>query len=391
MNLKNIEKNSIMKLGSIILGIIIWVLVIYTENSNFETNINGIDIQISGENTLISNNLVVINKEEIKDGAVKIRGKRSDIIESMGNVSANIDVSSITSPGTYDAKINYSVNSGALYITKRKKPTVSVEVERTKLKEFDVEIIQNDEFADEKIIVESVSELDKVSIEGAKTDIEKIKHAVLFVDVENMTEDNVSEYQVVFTDEQFREVEFENKVYKHDEYVKVTNKIYQKAVLPVEIEFNEDKNKYVIETEWISEKNVIVGLGEGTDVKSLKVKIDEKLGSEAKEYTAKLQDLTGIYMPDAQDVKVKARALPIVSREVTVPVEVIFDDNQKYIVDEKIKLKAKGAEEYINEKNIKAKVNIKGLTPGVHNVKVEIVTEKDGLTVSEKNIRVEIH
>ena len=206
-----------------------------------------------------------------------------------------------------------------------------------------------------------------------------------------MTEDNVSEYQVVFTDEQFREVEFENKVYKHDEYVKVTNKIYQKAVLPVEIEFNEDKNKYVIETEWISEKNVIVGLGEGTDVKSLKVKIDEKLSSEAKEYTAKLQDLTGIYMPDAQDVKVKARALPIVSREVTVPVEVIFDDNQKYIVDEKIKLKAKGAEEYINEKNIKAKVNIKGLTPGVHNVKVEIVTEKDGLTVSEKNIRVEIH
>ena len=133
MNLKNIEKNSIMKLGSIILGIIIWVLVIYTENSNFETNINGIDIQVSGENTLISNNLVVINKEEIKDGAVKIRGKRSDIIESMGNVSANIDVSSITSPGTYDAKINYSVNSGALYITKRKKPTVSVEVERTKL------------------------------------------------------------------------------------------------------------------------------------------------------------------------------------------------------------------------------------------------------------------
>lgn len=391
MNLKNIEKNSIMKLGSIILGIIIWVLVIYTENSNFETNINGIDIQVSGENTLISNNLVVINKEEIKDGAVKIRGKRSDIIESMGNVSANIDVSSITSPGTYDAKINYSVNSGALYITKRKKPTVSVEVERTKLKEFDVEIIQNDEFADEKIIVESVSELDKVSIEGAKTDIEKIKHAVLFVDVENMTEDNVSEYQVVFTDEQFKEVEFENKVYKHDEYVKVTNKIYQKAVLPVEIEFNEDKNKYVIETEWISEKNVVVGLGEGTDVKSLKVKIDEKLGSEAKEYTAKLQDLTGIYMPDAQDVKVKARALPIVSREVTVPVEVIFDDNQKYIVDEKIKLKAKGAEEYINEKNIKAKVNIKGLTPGVHNVKVEIVTEKDGLTVSEKNIRVEIH
>ena len=391
MNLKNIEKNSIMKLGSIILGIIIWVLVIYTENSNFETNINGIDIQVSGENTLISNNLVVINKEEIKDGAVKIRGKRSDIIESMGNVSANIDVSSITSPGTYDAKINYSVNSGALYITKRKKPTVSVEVERTKLKEFDVEIIQNDELADEKIIVESVSELDKVSIEGAKTDIEKIKHAVLFVDVENMTEDNVSEYQVVFTDEQFREVEFENKVYKHDEYVKVTNKIYQKAVLPVEIEFNEDKNKYVIETEWISEKNVVVGLGEGTDVKSLKVKIDEKLGSEAKEYTAKLQDLTGIYMPDEQDVKVKARALPIVSREVTVPVEVIFDDNQKYIVDEKIKLKAKGAEEYINEKNIKAKVNIKGLTPGVHNVKVEIVTEKDGLTVSEKNIRVEIH
>ena len=48
MNLKNIEKNSIMKLGSIILGIIIWVLVIYTENSNFETNIIGIDIQISG-------------------------------------------------------------------------------------------------------------------------------------------------------------------------------------------------------------------------------------------------------------------------------------------------------------------------------------------------------
>ena len=227
-NLKNIEKNSIMKLGSIILGIIIWVLVIYTENSNFETNINGIDIQISGENTLISNNLVVINKEEIKDGAVKIRGKRSDIIESMGNVSANIDVSSITSPGVYDAKVNYSVNSGALYIMKRKTPTVSVEVERTKLKELDVEIVQNEESVNNEMIVESISDIEKVSIEGSKEDMEKIKRAVIFVDVGNMTEDNVSEYQVVFTDEQLREVNFKNKVYKHDGYVKVINKVYKK-------------------------------------------------------------------------------------------------------------------------------------------------------------------
>jgi YbbR domain-containing protein len=146
----------------------------------------------------------------------------------------------------------------------------------------------------------------------------------------------------------------------------------------------------VIETEWISKKDAVVGLVDGADVKSLKVKIDEKISTEAKEYTAKWQDLTGVYMPESEEVKVRARALPIVSKELTVPVEVIFDDNQKYIVDEKVTLKVKGAEEYIDEKNIKAKVNIKGLTPGGHNVKVEIETEKESLKISDKSVWVEI-
>lgn len=392
MNFKKIERKYVIRITSVLLGIIIWLLIIYTENSNFETNLKGIDVQIAGENTLMNNNLVVVNKENIKDGSVVVRGKRGDIIEAMGSVTAVADVSNITSPGKYNIKVEYGLNSSAVYKTKSKTATVEVEVESTVLEEFDLEIIQKGN-KDDNMIVKSESESAKVSVEGAAEDVEQIKHAVVFVDISEMKEENLSEYHISFTDEQFREISFKNRTYTQNEYIKIKNKLYNKAVLPIEVEFKDaDKEKYVFETDWMSKKEVVVGLEDGVEADSLKVSVKaDEYSTEAKEYTAEWQETQGIYIPDAENVRVKVRALPIVEKEITVPITVEANDGQKYTVNDEITLKTRGAEEYITKENIKAKINIKELNPGKHEVAVETEVPENSVWIKGKySVTVEI-
>jgi len=383
MNLKKIEKKYIVRLGSVILGIIIWLLIIYTENASFETNLKGIDIQLSGEGTLMNNSLVVVNKDDISNGSVSVRGKRSDIIEFMGTVSAVADVSNITAPGKYSIKVNYDVDSNALSITNNKVDKVEIIVEKTVSKEFDLKIKQNG-FQDDSVIIDSIPEKTKFTVEGAKSDIDKIAHATVFMDVGDITEDGSAEYYIKFTDSEYREIAFEHRKHIPVEQVKINNVLYKRAILPLELEFSEeDKKKYVFENEWISSKNLVVGLSEGVDIDSIKVTIDtEEYSRELTDYSIKWQDLTGVYIPpenELEKIKARVRALPIVEKEITIPLEIKANPNQKFVVDEEITLNVRGAEEYINEENIKAELNIKELTDGTHDVKVDVSLPENGV------------
>jgi len=127
----------------------------------------------------------------------------------------------------------------------------------------------------------------------------------------------------------------------------------------------------------------VVGLSEGVDIDSIKVTIDtEEYSRELTDYSIKWQDLTGVYIPpenELEKIKARVRALPIVEKEITIPLEIKANPNQKFVVDEEITLNVRGAEEYINEENIKAELNIKELTDGTHDVKVDVSLPENGV------------
>lgn len=384
MKIKNMEKRVILRFVSVIVGIIIWFMIVYTENASIDANLRGIPVQVTGESTLMTNSLVLVNKDDIGNASLAVRGKRGDIIKAMGNITAVADVSKITSPGTYDIKVSYELNTNALYITNIKTADVKLVVEKAVTKEFDVEVINGGSTSDD-LVIESIPDAAKITVAGAAADIDKIAHAAVFVDVTDMTENTVSDYQVKLVDDQLRELEFDNEILAEYENIKVTSVIYQKAILPIKVYFPDKYNdEYVFETTYQSKKDIAVGIDDETEVSEIKAVIDEdEFDIEKEEYTVKLQEEEGVYIPSEEKVKIRIKAIPIVEKEITVGLEVKGNERQ-YEAAEKINIKVRGGESYITEENITASIDIEKLKSGSHNVKVDVEFSKDGLSLAEE-------
>lgn len=382
----DLQKKSVLRLFSVIIGIVIWVIIIYTDNYTIDANLGGIDVQVTGESTLMSNRLVLVNRNDIGAGAVSVRGRRSDIIKAMGDVTATVDLSKISEPGLYDIKVNYDLNTSAIYITDKKTVSVQVAVEKMEEKILEVEVVHNGNVPDEEIIIESVPDKNEIVVEGAKADIDKIGHAAVFVDISGMKEDAVGEYAIKLVDSEYRELGFENTVKTDYGNVNVTNIIHKKVTLPVKLVFPEEYGKkYLFETEWKSKKEIVAGVDGDMDISEIKAIIDkEEFSTETKEYTVKLQKEPGVYM-ETEEVKVLVEPIPIVKKEITVPLEIETDEKNKdkYSVQKDVTLKIQGGEKHINKENITAKVDIKKLEAGMHTVKVEVEFGKSSLSLAE--------
>lgn len=386
MKLKNKEKKLFLKLTSVIIGIILWAIIIYTEDANFDAVIKSIPIQISGETVIADNGLIVANRSELGAATVSVRGKRSDIINSMINTTATVDVSGIDEPGKYNLKVSYELASNAIYITQRKLSSIEIVVERAEEKEFDVEIIQQGTNPSSGIIVESRPETERVKVKGTGADLAAIKHMAVYVDISEMLGDTSLKYQLVALDEQYRELKTDNMIYPELYSVGVSSKLHKRRTLPVKIEFpEEDREKYAFEILSTSAEEIEVGADTGASTAALRAVLDYDEAKPGDEYILTIEEANGIYIPnESKTVTVRIKAYPMAEQYVTVPLSVNALSGEGYSAPSEISLRVKGAKQYLAAENITASADITGYGAGVHNVEVEISFSKQAMYLPEK-------
>ena len=379
------NKRFITKILSVIAGIIFWVIIVYIEDASFDTTLKGIPVQLSGEIAIIQSDLVVVNKGEIGSASIAVRGKRSDIINSMDNISAVADISKITSPGVYNIKVSYDLATNALYITERKTQSVEIVVEKAVEKEVDIAIVQQGTNPNSNIIIETKTGSDKVRVKAAARDIEKISSMAAFVDISGMTEDNISKYPIKAVDEQMREIKLDY-IYSEYDGIEVESKFYQKIKLPIEVEFNQrDMRKYAFQIESISAKEAEVGVLDNIEVESLKLPVDydEKTG-EIK-YTVPIEPVRGVYIPpEYENITVKLKVQPVVEKTVAIPLTVTSKEKADGEIPKEISVRLKGAETELLAENVKATLDLSGYHTGNHNIKVLIEPLKDNISITEE-------
>lgn len=383
MNIPN--KRFITKILSVIAGIIFWVIIVYIEDASFDTTLKGIPVQLSGEATIIQSDLVVVNKDEIGTAGISVRGKRSDIINSMDNISAVADISKITSPGVYNIKVSYDLATNALYITERKTQSVEIVVERAIEKEFDVDIVQMGTNQNSNVIIETKTDSKKVIVKAAARDIERINSMAAFVDISKMTEDNISKYPIKAVDEQMREIKLDY-IYSEYDGIEVRSTLYKKVKLPIEVEFNQrDMKKYAFEIESISAKEAEVGILDDIEVESLKLPLDYNDEIDELKYTLPIKPVNGVYIPpEYENITVKLKVQPIVEKTITVPLTVISKEKAAIDIPKEISVKLKGAQNKLLPENVKATVDLSEYRTGHHNIKVLVESLKDNIIVTEE-------
>lgn len=249
------------KLISLFAAIIIWVFVTYTENPQIDTAINDIPLQLSGEVQLEKNELMLLNKTSLTKGSLNIRGKRRDLMSVMGNITATLDLSGITSPGTYAIKPSYDIPSNAVYITKRNTNEVEIEVGKIAYKTLDVKTVSINAEKNKSFVVESVPEIKSVTIGGAYDDIKSIQAASLHIDVSSMLSDNTNAYKIVYENEDGAEVLPINTIFSDIDEINVTNYVYDKKTLEVKLDVpSHISNKYSFKILSQSLKSVDAGI-----------------------------------------------------------------------------------------------------------------------------------
>lgn len=382
MKIKNIERRFLMQFISVIVGLILWVVLVYIEDASFETTLKDIPIQLNGETALLNNDLLVVNKSSVGESAISVRGKRSDIINSMDDISATIDVSKITVPGVYNIKVDYELATNAIYITEKKTSSVEISVERMQSRDFDVKVIQQGVAVPDKLIESQITQ-DKISVKGSSGDISMIDHLAVFVDISTITHETVSRYALKAVDKDDKEIKFTDEIYMASDGIDVTNVAHKKIKVPVKADLRDPDKKCVLKLESISESEVYIGVDSDISVTELKaiVNYDEK----NTEYTVELEDVDGVYIPpESRTVTVKIKADLIEEQYISVPLNVKKADGQQYNAPSEVTLRVRGAASDIIASNITAEIDITGHGTGFFSAEVNVTFKEATLSLAEK-------
>lgn len=278
---------------SVVIAVAAWALVAFATNPDISKTFYNLNVVVKGGETLMDNELVVTNADGIRNLAVKLIGKRVDLIDAIDKVTVEVDVSSITEPGEYDLKGTVVLPNSRISVDKVKFSSVPITVEKYVTADIPVRIETTGGMKDK--LIEFIPTTETLAVSGAKSELEFVSEAVVDVDSSMIKEAGKQNYMPRLLDDDGLELK-NLKTVSNPNY-EIEAVIYDYKELPIKPVLHESlKNAYEIDYENTSVKPSKVGVGilEGTEVKELTVVID-KVANEESEYKIVEQD--GVYIP----------------------------------------------------------------------------------------------
>ena len=366
---------------AIILATALCIFVNYITNPDITTTFSGLKVHFMGEEKLREKGLVITGREDIPPSSVVVSGKRKDLVESMERVALEVDVSDITEEGSYSLTGTISLPTTKVVIEKEKYSAIPIKVEKLSEKEIPIKIRQTGTNKDK--FVKSVPEKDTVIITGSQSELEHVSCGVADVDISKIGADITMPVKYILLDDSGSYIEKNETLESYTAEIFVKNTVYNVKRLPVKLKLTDEmEKKYVLNEEKssVSVSNIDVGVRQGNNDEYVTVNIDRPESS-ASEY--EIEQTSGMYIPDGYK-KVKVR--PDLTEKVKKSIELTpsarnLSDGLTAKINN-VNIEVTGTEDKLNADNIKAFVNLDGMSEGEKRVKLEI--EGDG--VSAENL-----
>ncbi len=291
---------------SVIIAIIAWVVVTYTTDPDIVKTFSGIRVEFAGEDVLAENGYVVAERNDIPKVSVKMRGKRSDLINALGKTRVVVDVSDIDEAGTYELEGIVKIPTSRITVEKIIRETITIEVAKLQTKEVPISVVQTGELNGK--LVKSTPTRDTVQIKGAEYELDLIDRAEVTVDISAIKDNNSLDlgYSLIISDGILREELSTLRIFEN--VVTVNNTVYMAKEVPVRVLVRNGGAVLDESATKIDPQTVTVGTKDGKDVEFVTVTIDAD--SENGEY--KLDKTEDVYIPESsRTVTIK----PIWNRE----------------------------------------------------------------------------
>lgn len=211
------EKDSVLKIVSVFVALLVWLYVIYIEDPEIETTID--DVKITYKTSELEDDLCLVDYE-IKYVDVKVSGNRSDVIGfDNSDLSAVLDLSSINEAGEYnDVKIAVTSHNKKVEIVESSEKNSTVKIDNVISKKFDIKTEYEGEMPDGYIVTgEKYLDNTSVFVKGAKTYVDNIKGAFVKINRSELSENRTLSCGIYLRDKDGNVIDENHKVFKYVE------------------------------------------------------------------------------------------------------------------------------------------------------------------------------
>ncbi len=185
---KNKKEEVFMRILSLVVAIGLWLFVVYSENPAREVWVRNIPISYKNLDALENNSLVII-ANTAKSSAVKVNGRRRDVLMlGNNNVSSSVDLANIKEPGQYNLPVSFSFPIDSVDITDKSPYNITLTVDKLvkTTKEIQVNYIGTpaEGYHYEDAVLSSSSAI----LSGPSSLLSSVDYVSLDVDISNISE-----------------------------------------------------------------------------------------------------------------------------------------------------------------------------------------------------------
>ncbi len=315
------RQNIFLKLFSLVLAFLLWVLVVAYYNPQTTNMITGVPITIKYNGMEISDpilkdaELILVDPPEVTVD-VKIEGRREIMARvNKDKVSATVDISTVFKAGTYEPEIKIEVDGEAVTTLYQSMDTVTLKFEKLVTETIEVDPVVKGNVAEGCVLEKSASPA-SVMVTGPVSVVSKIKTVQAVVTQEEFTDSVNSAGVVEYLDENGEKIE-DTYLSLNVDQIMVDVSVLQLKTVPLTIELTNSSggNDALYLTKKIQPESITI---KGT-VETLSKITSISLGP------LDVSELSGNYKK-THKISVDEKDVEIVDSPETATVSIAFDD-----------------------------------------------------------------
>lgn len=211
---KFFERDSVLKIFSFVIAIIIWFYIIIVLDPPVVTVIRDIPIRYTQQNALLGQGLSIVD-ENASSVEIKLEGSRKRLVNiNSKNISASVDLSSVSKAGTHTLPVTLAIPYDYLEVVSKKPDMVEVTVDKLveEKRNIRVKTTGNPEAG----YIAGTVELNPstVLIKGAASVVSQISDVIVTVDVSKRKTDLTDTAEIQFIDSDGRTLPDDDEIFE---------------------------------------------------------------------------------------------------------------------------------------------------------------------------------
>lgn len=204
--------DSVLKVFSFIIAIIIWFYIIVVLDPPVEMTIRDIPIRYIQQNALLEQGLSIVGESK-GTVEIKLKGSRKRLVNiDSGNILATVDLSSITKAGKHSLPVNLSVPYEYLEVVSKKPYNVDVTIDKLVEEKRNIRVKTSGSPEAGFIAGDAETNPKTVLLKGAASVISRIADVRVSLDIANASEDLKTTAKIELVDADGKVIEDNNEI-----------------------------------------------------------------------------------------------------------------------------------------------------------------------------------